>query len=53
MPTPEDVGGFSDLGLTASVGLRAPSDEDFAHRFWADRFDGVYSFHDLLDRATG
>ena len=49
---PEDVGRFAELGLTASVQFsHAPSDEELAHRFWADRLDGVYSFRDLLDRG--
>jgi hypothetical protein len=50
---PEDVGRFAELGLTASVQFsHAPSDEELAHRFWADRLDGTYSFRDLLDRGT-
>jgi predicted amidohydrolase YtcJ len=50
---PEDVGRFAELGLTASVQFsHAPSDEELAHRFWADRLDGVYSFSSLLDRGT-
>jgi predicted amidohydrolase YtcJ len=50
---PEDVGRFAELGLTASVQFsHAPSDEELAHRFWADRLDGVYSFRSLLDRGT-
>jgi predicted amidohydrolase YtcJ len=50
---PEDVGRFAELGLTASVQFsHAPSDEELAHRFWAERLDGVYSFRSLLDRGT-
>src|SRR4029079_18073931 len=30
----------------------APSDEELAHRFWADRLDGTYSFRSLLDAGT-
>jgi predicted amidohydrolase YtcJ len=49
----DDVGRFAELGLTASVQFsHAPSDEELAHRFWADRLEGVYSFRDLLDRGT-
>ncbi len=51
--TPEDVPRFAELGLTASVQFcHAPSDEELAHRFWADRLDGVYSFRSLLDAGT-
>ena len=50
---PEDVGRFAELGLTASVQFsHAPSDEELAHRFWADRLDGTYSFRSLLDAGT-
>ncbi len=50
---PVDVARFADLGLTASVQFsHAPSDEELAHRFWADRLGGVYSFRDLLDCGT-
>ena len=50
---PEDVGRFAELGLTASVQFsHAPSDEELAHRFWADRLEGTYSFRDLLDAGT-
>jgi predicted amidohydrolase YtcJ len=50
---PDDVGRFAELGLTASVQFsHAPSDEELAHRFWADRLDGVYSFRSLLDAGT-
>jgi predicted amidohydrolase YtcJ len=50
---PEDVGRFAELSLTASVQFsHAPSDEELAHRFWAERLDGVYSFRSLLDRGT-
>ena len=49
----EDVPRFAELGLTASVQFsHAPSDEELAHRFWADRLDGVYSFRSLLDAGT-
>ena len=37
---PGDVGRFADLGLTASVQFsHAPSDEELAKRFWADRLE--------------
>jgi predicted amidohydrolase YtcJ len=50
---PEDVGRFAELGLTASVQFsHAPSDIELAHRFWADRLEGVYSFRSLLDAGT-
>ena len=50
---PEDIGRFAELGLTASVQFsHAPSDEELAHRFWADRLDGVYSWRDLLSAGT-
>src|SRR6476661_7624218 len=50
---PEDVGRFAELGLTASVQFsHAPSDEELAHRFWADRLGGVYSWRDLLSAGT-
>jgi predicted amidohydrolase YtcJ len=51
--TAEDVPRFAELGLTASVQFcHAPSDEELANRFWADRLDGVYSFRSLLDAGT-
>src|SRR5205814_9248195 len=47
---PEDVARFAELGIAASVQFsHAPSDEDLARRFWADRLDGTYSFRSLLD----
>jgi predicted amidohydrolase YtcJ len=50
---PDDVGRFAELGLTASVQFsHAPSDEELAHRFWADRLDGVNSFRALLGAGT-
>jgi predicted amidohydrolase YtcJ len=50
---PEDVPRFAQLGLTASVQFsHAPSDEELAHRFWADRLEGVYSFRALLEAGT-
>jgi predicted amidohydrolase YtcJ len=50
---PDDLGRFAELGLTASVQFsHAPSDEELAHRFWADRLDGVYSFRALLGAGT-
>src|SRR5262249_56697928 len=50
---PEDAGRFAELGLTASVQFsHAPSDEGLAKRFWADRLEQAYSFHDLLTAGT-
>ncbi len=50
---PDDIGRFAELGLTASVQFsHAPSDEELANLFWADRLDGTYSFRDLLDAGT-
>ena len=50
---PEDVARFGELGVTASVQFtHAPSDEQLAKRFWADRLDGTYSFRSLLDSGA-
>jgi predicted amidohydrolase YtcJ len=50
---PEDIPRFAELGLTASVQFsHAPSDEELAHRFWADRLEGAYSFRALVDAGT-
>jgi len=50
---PEDVPRFAELGLTASVQFsHVPSDEELAHRFWAERLEGVYSFRTLLETGT-
>ena len=50
---PEDAGRFAELGLTASVQFsHAPSDEDLAKRFWADRLERAYSFRDLLSAGA-
>jgi predicted amidohydrolase YtcJ len=49
---PEDVARFGGLGVAASVQFsHAPSDEQLAKRFWADRLDGAYPFRSL--RETG
>ena len=45
---PEDVARFGELGVAASVQFtHAPSDEQLAKRFWADRLDGTYAFRSL------
>jgi hypothetical protein len=50
---PEDVGRFGELGVAASVQFsHAPSDEHLARRFWADRLEGTYSFHSLLETGA-
>jgi predicted amidohydrolase YtcJ len=50
---PEDVARFGELGVTVSVQFsHAPSDEQLAKRFWADRLDGTYSFRSLLDSGA-
>jgi predicted amidohydrolase YtcJ len=50
---PEDVARFAELGIAASVQFtHAPSDEQLAKRFWADRLDGTYSFRSLLDSGA-
>jgi predicted amidohydrolase YtcJ len=50
---PADVPRFAELGITASVQFtHAPSDEQLAKRFWADRLEGTYSFRSLLDAGT-
>jgi predicted amidohydrolase YtcJ len=49
----EDVSRFASIGVAASVQFsHAPSDEELAKRFWADRLDGAYSFRDLLGEGT-
>ncbi|HZT94159.1 MAG TPA: amidohydrolase family protein [Gaiellaceae bacterium] len=50
---PEDVGRFAELGISASVQFsHAPSDEELARRFWADRLGRAYSFRSLLDSGA-
>jgi predicted amidohydrolase YtcJ len=50
---PEDVGRFGELGIVCSVQFtHAPSDEQLAKRFWADRLDGTYSFRSLLESGA-
>jgi hypothetical protein len=50
---PEDVARFAELGIAVSVQFtHAPSDEQLAKRFWADRLDGTYSFRSLLDSGA-
>jgi predicted amidohydrolase YtcJ len=50
---PADVLRFAELGVTASVQFsHAPSDEQLAKRFWADRLERAYSFRSLLDAGA-
>ena len=50
---PTDVARFAELGVAVSVQFsHAPSDEQLAKRFWADRLDGTYSFRSLLDTGA-
>ncbi|MFL5960548.1 MAG: amidohydrolase [Gaiellaceae bacterium] len=49
----EDVARFAELGVAASVQFsHAPSDEELAKRYWADRLDHAYSFRSLLDSGA-
>jgi len=49
----DDVPRFAELGVAASVQFsHAPSDEDLARRYWAERLDGAYSFRSLLDSGA-
>jgi predicted amidohydrolase YtcJ len=49
----EDVARFAELGVAVSVQFsHAPSDEELAKRYWADRLDGAYSFRSLLDSGA-
>jgi len=51
--TPEDVPRFAELGIACSVQFsHAPSDRDLAHRLWADRVTGTYSFRSLLESGA-
>ena len=50
---PEDVGRFAELGIAVSLQFtHAPSDEQLAKRFWADRLDGTYSFRSLVESGA-
>ncbi len=50
---PEDVARFAELGVAASVQFsHAPSDEELARRYWADRLGRTYSFRSLLDAGA-
>ena len=50
---PEDVARFAELGVAVSVQFsHAPSDEQLAKRYWADRLDRAYSFRSLLDSGA-
>jgi predicted amidohydrolase YtcJ len=49
----DDVARFAELGITVSVQFtHAPSDEELAKRYWADRLDGTYSFRSLLESGA-
>jgi predicted amidohydrolase YtcJ len=50
---PEDVARFAELGVVVSVQFsHAPSDEELARRYWADRLDRAYSFRSLLESGA-
>lgn len=50
---PEDVERLAEIGVAASVQFtHAPSDEQLAKRFWADRLDRAYSFRSLLESGA-
>jgi predicted amidohydrolase YtcJ len=50
---PEDISRFAELGIAASVQFsHAPSDDELAKRYWADRLDRAYSFRSLLDSGA-
>jgi predicted amidohydrolase YtcJ len=50
---PEDVPRFAELGVAVSCQFsHAPSDEELAKRYWADRLDGTYSFRSLLESGA-
>ena len=50
---PEDVSRFAGLGIAVSCQFsHAPSDEELAKRYWADRLDGTYSFRSLLESGA-
>jgi predicted amidohydrolase YtcJ len=50
---PEDVARFAELGVAVSVQFsHAPSDEELAKRYWADRLDRAYSFRSLLESGA-
>ncbi|HKB93659.1 MAG TPA: amidohydrolase [Gaiellaceae bacterium] len=50
---PEDVGRFARIGVAASVQFtHAPSDEELAKRFWADKLDGTYSYRSLVESGA-
>jgi predicted amidohydrolase YtcJ len=49
----EDLPRFARLGVAVSAQFtHAPSDEQLARRFWADRLDATYSFRSLLDSGA-
>jgi predicted amidohydrolase YtcJ len=51
--TAEDVARFAELGVATSVQFsHAPSDEELAKRYWANRLDRTYSFRSLLDSGA-
>jgi predicted amidohydrolase YtcJ len=49
----EDLPRFAELGVAVSAQFtHAPSDEQLAKRFWADKLDGTYSFRSLLETGA-
>jgi predicted amidohydrolase YtcJ len=50
---PEDVHRFAELGVAVSAQFtHAPSDEQLAKRFWADKLAGTYSFRSLVESGA-
>jgi len=50
---PDDLPRFAELGVAVSAQFtHAPSDEQLAKRFWADRLEQAYSFRALLDSGA-
>ena len=51
--SPEDVGRFGTLGITASVQFsHAPSDRDLADALWAGRTERAYAYRSLADSGA-
>jgi predicted amidohydrolase YtcJ len=49
----DDLPRFAQLGVAVSAQFtHAPSDEQLAKRFWADKLDQTYSFRSLLDSGA-
>ena len=50
---PDDLPRFAQLGVAVSPQFtHAPSDEQLAKRFWADKLEQTYSFRSLLDSGA-